>query len=315
MLDRRVFRVFLVLGGLMFAGILYFFGNSISTYFSRPETVVKKVTWGAYVGWETGAMSEFESLLGKAPQMEMVFVHWGNEAFPFEYTPRIKDQGRTMVIFWEALDYTREDEPQPEYSFDAVLSGKLDRYFRTFASDAKTYGGPIILIPYSEMNGDWYPWSTVREGNTPEKYIQAYQYIHKHFTDVPNVKFGFVVNNETIPNTPENQFERAYPGDMYVDVVGVDGFAGYETETWKTFDELFRDILTRLSVYQKPIYIFSFAAAEDPRKAQWITDALSVQIPAWPEIEGFLWFNENKERDWRVNSNPDALRAFRDGFP
>jgi hypothetical protein len=38
--------------------------------------------WGAYVGWQDSAMSDFESMVGKQPQMEMVFAHWGNDTFP-----------------------------------------------------------------------------------------------------------------------------------------------------------------------------------------------------------------------------------------
>lgn len=284
---------------------------------TTPSTgkIPADVKWGAYVGWQDTAMSNFESVTGKQPQMEMVFVHWGNDNFPFYLTPRVKDKGRTMVIFWEAVDYSRDYFNQPEYSFDSVLAGRMDGYFQKFATDAKNYGGEIILIPYSEMNGNWFPWGITVAGNTPEKQIAAYRRIHDFFLNVPNVKFGWAVNSDSVPDTAANRYELVYPGDAYVDIVGVDGFAGLPSDPWMTFDQLFRDPFTRLKQYNKPIYIFSMAAAQDSRKAAWITNALTVELPKWTEVKGILWFNENKERDWRVNSSPEALSAFTSALP
>ncbi len=272
------------------------------------------VKWGAYVGWQDTAMSEFETLVGKQPSMEMVFAHWGNDQFPSWYAPRIKEKGRTMVLFWEAIDYNRNYFTQPEYSFDSVLAGKQDAYFTKFALDAKNYGGEVVIIPYSEFNGDWFPWGGVVGNNTPEKYIAAYRYVHNFFINVPNVKFGWAVNADSVPDTAANQMELFYPGDAYVDIVGVDGFNS-GVPTWMTFAQVFDNPLSRLKVYKKPIYIFSMGAAEDVRKPAWIIDGLGAQLALHPEVSGVLWFNENKQYNWLVNSSSAALSAFKAVLP
>ena len=46
-------------------------------------------------------------------------------------------------------------------------------------------------------------------------------------------------------------------------------------------------------------------------KAAWITDAFSKIKTEYPRVKIFTWFNINKELDWRVNSSPEALEAFR----
>lgn len=271
--------------------------------------------WGAYTGWSNTSMSEFEALTGKRPEMEMVFVHWGNETqFPFYYGSRIRDKGRTMVLFWEASDFKRDPFSQPEYSIDSVLSGKLDTYFANFAAGAKAYGGPVIIIPYSEMNGNWYPWGGTIGSNTPEKLIAAYRYVHKFFVGIPNVKFGWAPNSNSVPNTLANRMELYYPGDDVVDYVGVDGF-NFGGSANLSFSGVFNDALIRLAKYNKPIYIFSMATTEYPDKAKWITDALTVQLQKHPLLAGWLWFNQNKERDWRINSNPASLSAFISALP
>ena len=46
-------------------------------------------------------------------------------------------------------------------------------------------------------------------------------------------------------------------------------------------------------------------------KASWITDAFATQIPSnFPRIKAVIWFNENKEADWRIESSPAARAAF-----
>jgi hypothetical protein len=270
--------------------------------------------WGVSVGWQDDKMSDFERLVGKKPQMEMVFAHWGNDTFPGWYKPRIADKGRTMVLFWEAVDYTRDYFAQPEYGYDAVISGSLDAYFKKFAEDAKAYQGEVILIPFSEFTGDWYPWGVSVGTNSPEKFITAWRHIHAFFVGVPNVKFAWVPNNDSVPDIPTNKFELSYPGDAYTDYVGLDGFNN--GAPWQTFDEVFGSALARIKVYNKPTYIFSMGATADPRKADWITDALTIQLPKYPWVVGWLWFNETPgTNNWMIDSDRQSLQAFVSALP
>lgn len=275
----------------------------------------ERLKWGFYESSSSPQkILALEQVLGKSPDMIAVFIHWGNEnQFPDYLTPITKDQEKTLVIFWEATDYAVKSPEQPRFSYDAILRGSWDDYMGVFAADAKSYGGPIILIPFSEMNGDWFPWSGTKNGNTPEKEILAYRHIHDIFADAPNVKFGWAPNNDSIPDTPENSLDKYYPGGEYVDIVGVDGFNF--GDPWQTFDEMFRAPLSVLAEYNKPIYIFSFATAEGTSKAEWITDTFTKGIPKYPKIAGWIWFNENKEKDWRINSDPNALAAFKAVLP
>lgn len=267
--------------------------------------------WGVYVGWQDNKMSDFEKLVGKSPQIESIFVDWGSNRFPSEYTSRIKGKGRIMLLFWESCDYIEDCKSNPKYSYDAVLNGSLDDYFKKFAKEAKNYGGEIILVPYSEFNGDWYQWGVTQPGNGSQKFIQAWIHIHNIFADVPNVKFAWTPNNDSVPDTPENNFDLSYPGYQYVDIVGIDGF---NRSPWETFDQMMSNEIIRLKKYNRPIYILSMATKEDSRKAEWITDALTVQLYKYPEVKGWVWFNEDKEEDWRVNSDQKSLEAFQNAL-
>jgi len=270
--------------------------------------------WGAYVGWAENDLTSFENMVGKSAKYRAVFIHWGNEKnFPTYLKPEVGDKGKDLIVFWEATNYNVGTVNQTAYSYDSIINGNFDSYFTQFAKDAKAYEDEVILIPFSEMNGDWFPWSITKNGNNAQKHIDAWRKIKGFFNEATNVKFGWAPNQVSVPDIAINQFENFYPGDAYVDYVGLDGF-NFGTP-WLSFDQLFAKPLAKMKVYKKPVYIFSFASAGGTQKASWITDALTVQMAKYPEIKGWIWFNENKERDWTVNSDVSSLNAFKQALP
>jgi hypothetical protein len=271
-----------------------------------------KMLWGVDLPYGGMSLDSFESMVGKEANMQMIFSHWGNDPqFPSHYGPTLRDQGKTMVLFWEAVDYNRDYSSQPEYSYDAVLRGDLDNFFRNFAAGAKAYGGPVIIVPFSEFNGSWFPWGMNVGNNTPQKLAAAFRHIRPFFNNAPNVKFAWVPNAEANRN---DNLAAAYPGDAYVDYVGVDGF-NFGGGEEMTFNQLFGGTLNHLKQFNKPAMVFSMGTHEGSGKAAWITDAITVQIPKYPQVKGWLWFNENKETDWRVESDAASLAAFKKALP
>lgn len=267
--------------------------------------------WGVFNGWQPQNITDFENLVEEDVDMAGVFVHWGNEnEFPFAFANPLKNEGKTTVIYWEAKDYNLNTDEQSAFSYDAILEGNWDSYITEFAKDAKDFGGKVILIPFEEANGNWEPWSGVNNGNTPEKHRLAYRYIHTFFNDVSNVKFGWTMNNDSVPNTTDNQFADYYPGNVYVDYIGIDGFNF--GSPWQTWDEVFGPAIDELSSYGKPIILTSIASAQGTNKASWIRTGLGQGIKNYPSVIGWIWFNENKEKDWRVNSDPASLSAFKE---
>jgi beta-mannanase len=260
--------------------------------------------WGAYVGDTPASLTTFETLVGKSANIQGVFVGWGSgNSFPSEFKASLADKGKTLLIYWEQYGTT----------LDSIIAGGSDAYITQFAAAAKTYGGPIILAPFHEMNGNWDPWDGTVGNNTPAKVISAWRHVHDMFAGVTNVKFAWEVNNDSVPDTAANAIGVYYPGDAYVDYVAVDGFNF--NDPWETFGQIFDTALTQLASYNKPMYLFSMACAAGTQKAAWITDAFTVQIQKYPLLAGWVWFNENKEEDWRVNSDANSLTAFKAALP
>jgi hypothetical protein len=247
-------------------------------------------------------VATFETLVGKKMNMLSIFVG-GSDPFPSNYGPAVRDQGKTLVIFWEPMSMP----------LDAIAAGQYDTTIKAFANGAVAYGGPVLFVPFAEMNGDWVPWGGVVGTNTPAKVVAAWRHVHDLFSGATNVRFGWAVNSNSVPDTPGNAIPLYYPGDAYVDVTGVDGFNF--GNPWMTFDQIFSAALPILNGYGKPEMIFSIACMQGTSKAAWITDAFTTQLARHPEITGWLWFNALKERDWRVNSDAASLNAFKAVLP
>jgi hypothetical protein len=278
------FILFWVLAGLI---IVSFFGAIISSKATKPNKI-----WGAYLSDQS--ISSFESQAGKPMDIVAVFSGWG-DSFP------ASDKSKTLLIFWEQTGIT----------LDNIISGRSDSYIKQYADSIKSYSGPVMLAPLHEMNGNWNSWDGSVGNNTPQKVILAFQRIHDLFADVPNAEFVWAVNNESVPNTQANAIANYYPGDDYVNYVAVDGFNF--GNPWQTYDQIFSSALSQLRAYKKPILITSMASAPGTNKAQWIINALD-EIYEDNDVMGFVWFNENKEKNWLISSDPNSLQAFRDGI-
>lgn len=259
-----------------------------------------RLLWGAYAGDSPASLTDFETLVQKPVDIQAIFTGWGSSgSFPSNFKSSLADKGKTLLIFWEPYGTT----------LDAINAGTWDNYMSQFAAAAKTYGGPVILSPLHEMNGNWDPWGGTVGNNNPTKVINAWKRMHGMFAGASNVKFVWAVNNVSVPNTSTNAISVYYPGDQYTDYVGIDGFNF--GNPWQTFGQVFDSALATVKQYNKPIFLTSMASAAGSQKAAWITDGFTTQLSKHPTVAGWVWFNANKEQDWRVNSDSASLEAFK----
>ena len=105
---------------------------------------------------------------------------------------------------------------------------------------------------------------------------------------------------------------QLYPGDAYVNWIGLSGYYGTAGTTHylspgDVFNATLRDLHTFTS---RPIVVTETGSTDvSGLKAQWIT-AFAAYLPQHPEIIGFLWYEAVRETDWRITSSAPASRAF-----
>jgi hypothetical protein len=223
------------------------------------------------------------------------------------------------MITWEPWDPAAGSN-QPQYALSRIANGDFDAYIKTWAVALRLLGRTVYLRPMHEMNGNWYPWSGTTNGNSPALYVAAWRRMHDIFAanDATNVRWVWAPNNVDVPGTAENRMEAYYPGAGYVDVLGVDGYnwgsTAPEHAGWQTFSQVFSSAYGRLSALgSQPVWITEVGAApEGGSKPAWVRD-MFAKAKTMPRLEAIVWFNENKERDWRATPDGDVAAAFRPG--
>lgn len=278
--------------------------------------------WGFYqILWSRAFASQLAretARFASKPDYVMFFRDLGRP-FPRGPIDAIESQGATAVVSWEL--WLWHGGRQTSY-LPAIVSGAFDDFFRKWATDAERHGRRVLVRFGFEFNGDWFSWA-----GQPEAFVAAWRRIHDIFRDVGarSVEWVWAPNHISCPDTPENDMHRYYPGDDYVDWIGVDGYnfgAHHDRwHTWQRFEEVFSAALSEFATRypNKPVMITEFGCAPDEaaRRVQWIRDAYGV-LDRNPQVKAAVWFNYDKRREnepnWRIDATPGALRAFNETF-
>lgn len=276
---------------------------------------------GAYIVNAPGdpsAIDAFTGMIGVAPGIVMWYQDWvtaGNNAFDPVKMSAAVSHGAMPMITWEPWDATGGAN-QPAYSLGAIIGGAHDGFLHQWARDAAAWGRPLYLKFAHEMNGDWYPWAANANGNTAAQYTAMWAHVHAIFRaeGVRNVRWVWSPNIAYPGSVP---FAQVYPGDGMVDWVGLDGYNFGTSQSWSRWTSLADifgpsyDSVARIA--SRPMLIGETASSETGGdKAAWVTQGLLNDLPArFPRLRAVVWFDQDKETDWRVNSSDAALAAFR----
>jgi hypothetical protein len=189
---------------------------------------------GAYVGNDPTDLIQFEKWLGKP--VDQVAVHTG----------RANWNDWVNSIRWSLSRWTSMDKPIawtiPFFAdggtLRAAAAGEYQIYYKQAAEilkDSRRDDSVIYVRIGEEFNGNWMPWSAAGH---EQEFIEAYRQFVDAFRSVSN-RFRFEWNL----NMGETRMEptNAYPGDDYVDVVGMDFYYNIQwnpTNATAAWDEM-----------------------------------------------------------------------------
>ncbi|MDD5263132.1 MAG: glycosyl hydrolase, partial [Methylacidiphilales bacterium] len=191
-----------------------------------------------------------------------------------------------------------------------------------------------------EMNGTWFPWSgyfyrdknarNEDEGWTAgvEKYKKAYRYVvdHVRARGARNILWVYHANNYSYPTDDWNAIEKYYPGDGYVDWIGMSAYGQqFPADAWVYFHDTVDYPYQLLAALHptKPIMMAEWGVGEFPpskRKAEWIREALKSFVRNYPRLKIAIFWNErwaNEDGSYsnlHADSSLESLKAFRDGM-
>lgn len=201
--------------------------------------------------------------------------------------------------------------------YQDVIAGKYDPYLNRFIQDIKRTGVNIRIALAPEMNGAWAAWAVGNCGNSTSDFVSFWRYVVDKFRQ-QSAPIAWIWSPNIRHWGETATFASIYPGDNYVDFLGVEGYNWGTTQSWsewQSFKQVFLSSYNDLvAISPKNIIITEFASAEQGgNKAQWILDMFTDLKSTFPRISGITWFNMNKETDWRINSSAASEAAFREG--
>ena len=252
---------------------------------------------------------------GRAPSLVMWYQAWGGpgSAFNTAAVSHVAARGAVPMITWEPWDW-RAGMRQPMYSLHNIAKGEYDTFIRGWARAAKAWHRPLLLRFAQEMNATPYPWAVFTNGNTPARYVSAWRHVHHIFTAVGASNVSWVWSPSII-GAGRVALSSVYPGSSYVDWVAADGYNGGSVlgwGGWLSFTQLFGPTLAAFDKLApgKPQMIGETSSAEHGgSKASWITHMFAA-LAQRPKVRALVWFNQNKETDWRIESSAAAQTAF-----
>jgi hypothetical protein len=269
--------------------------------------------YGMYIGMYSERDPEMlnyytrsESIYGKNHAIYLAYAQWG-KPFPKQYAFRAKEAGAALQVAWE-----------PTNGLAEVADGS---YLRQWAKDAKDAGIPIFLRFASEMNGNWTNWY-----GDPEAYIRAFRLVHDVLAkEAPNVAMVWSPND-----VPKFSMSPYYPGDDYVDWVGVSLYTepyenGYgepmlATSPVERLDEVYKLYADRKPIMISETAVSHYANFKQEDVSDWalmnLQRLLEIMPKKYPRLKAITYFNVNMKdtesgNNYLLRDNEKMMSAYR----
>jgi hypothetical protein len=115
----------------------------------------------------------------------------------------------------------------PGASIANCAKGSYNSYWKQFGSVISSYGlGHSIIRLGWEFNGNWYPWAATQ----PTTWVKCWrQIVTSARSTAPGLLWNWNVNRGVSSGLADPT--QAYPGDTYVDMIGVDSYDWWPAAT------------------------------------------------------------------------------------
>lgn len=246
------------------------------------------------------SLNSFSQLIGRQPDV-VEFYQGFTEPFDSPVAAGSSGTGALPLDSWGPAGTTLSD----------ITSGRDDAYITTYADQVKAYGHQIALAVGHEMNAPWSTWWG--KGPTDaQMFVTAWRHIHDIFKQqgAGNVIWVWTVNIEAGGAISPDAY---YPGNAYVDWIGVDGY--FHDGLPITFDGLFGPTLADLrDHYAQPILVVETGALNTPLRPSEIQSMFDAVL-ASPDLIGFTWFDYDLQTtdgvDWHLDDDKPSLAVYR----
>ncbi len=238
----------------------------------------------------------FAQAIGKKPNI-VEFYESFDDNFDASGVRKIYEYGSLPLLSWEPLT-----APMAK-----IAAGSEDDYLKTFAKAVRTLNLPVAIALAHEMNGGWYPWGPQK--TKAADFVAAWRHIHDVFVAAGATNVIWVWAPNVINPVPRVHLAPLFPGDAYVDWIGMDGY--YTHKGQQTFTALFGPTKTAVRRFtKKPILIVETGAEPGSARPGEIANLFSG-VAHTSGFIGFVWFDNHGTGSWRIDDDARSVTAFR----
>jgi mannan endo-1,4-beta-mannosidase len=193
------------------------------------------------------------------------------------------------------------------------------------AKAARTADGtmvPIIFRPFHEMEGNWFWWG--RQYRTPEEFKDVWRFTVEYLRDSLEVhNFLYAYSSDCKFKTAE-QYLTEYPGDEYVDVLGMDDYWDFRpdgaNDPQAAADKI--KIVSDLAHERGKLAALTETGLESISDSTWFTQKLLPALRSKGAKLAYvmLWRNDSRMKHHFYapfpghNSVPDFLKFYNDDY-
>lgn len=256
-------------------------------------------------------------------------THFGSQLFykPInsnydDYFKEMLKEKRVPVITFLFETVGEDEETMDDEILQRIINGEFDKNILSWAKGTKGMNSPVLFRLGNEMNGAWSGWSYKHSYNDADLYVLAY----RHFVDifrsekVDNAFFVWNPNENSDPYYSWNHASMYYPGDNYVDWVGMTAYNFGKTQwgNFRYFDDLYASLYKDylISYTSKPFMIGELGSVENGgNKARFIREMFEKIPTEYTNIKMAFWFHEEHQPfNFKISTSPSSKSSFIDGM-
>ncbi len=262
-------------------------------------------------------LQTFQTKIGRTVAATRDFLSW-DSPFPTSFETGLTAQGTTIML---SVSTTRLNKTQISFG-DVAAAQPGDQVYAdmvSWADRVRDYGVPMYVTFQHEPEA-----AANKNKGTQAQYIAAWRNWVSVFRaeGATNARFIFITTAFGYQVKPsDHRYAPAwYPGDDVVDAIAVDTYNWFTCRAsvknpWNSLAALIAGQKAFGALHpDKPLWVTEYATVEDPaqpgRRAQWLSDAQDLfKQPGYEQYVGLLYFDLNKQCDWRVENDTPSLTA------